>query len=1110
MSLMRKFRNLSMKIQLIAFFLAVGILPLAIASWLSYEGAGSALTAAKSQASDSLQKQTFNQLVAIRDVKGKQIEQYFSEREGDMGVLVETVATLREEAFKKLTAIREIKKNQIECYFSDRLNLMADVQENLRFIGGIPEFAEAFETGLESRAYRQIEDQRREGLQAFCDSFAFYDVFLIDMEGNVIFTVAKESDLGTNLVSGSLSESGLAEAFQRGKTGTSFVDFAWYDPSNEPASFLATPVKDARGELLGVAAFQISLTDINKIMNERSGMGETGETYLVGTDLLMRSDSFLDQVNHTVVASFSNPDEGMVDTEAANDALAGQTGSAIIIDYNGNPVLSAYSPIEIGGTTWAILAEIDVAEAFCPQIHGKEKDFFTQYNEQYGYYDLFLLNPDGYCFYTVCHEADYETNLLTGAYKDSNLGDLTRQVLQTKSFGFADFRPYAPSNGAPAAFIAQPVLENGEVQVLVALQLPLDRVNAIMGIRAGMGETGETYLVGPDNLMRSDSFLDPEGHSVIASFAGTVEANGVDSEASLDALAGNEGSKIITDYNGNLVLSAYAPLNIFGEKWALLAEIDKAEAFAPVDQMQASSDEAKGGLLFKAWMIAGVAMIAILGIAYAVAGLVTSPVKKVGMVLDKMAQGDYSHKADIDSKDEIGRMAGSLNVAIDSVAQAMQDVNEAAEREKQAQEEQAEAQKERQKKEAEFERQKAEAKREQAEAERKQQEEKAEAEKKRQEEEAEAEREQAEAERTRQEEKSAREREQAEEERQQAEKLRHKVDSLLEIVNAAAQGDLTKSISVEGEEAIDELAASVNKMIRDLSDVIREVTEGATQFNEGAAVISESSQTLAQGAQTQNATVEEMSASIEELSQSIDSVRESADGANQVAAATQQLATDGNRAMLKANESMELIRTSSSQISEIIVVISEIANQTNLLALNAAIEAARAGEHGLGFAVVADEVRKLAERSNTAAGEIASLIRESAQRVDEGVELSQETSESLTKIMEGVSDTAERISTISVATTEQATGANEVANAIQGVSQITEHATAASEELASSSEELGAKASTLSTLVRRFKTSSDQESSNTQNVAKPTVAEQANSPKGKADTASYNETPVLA
>jgi methyl-accepting chemotaxis protein len=92
--------------------------------------------------------------------------------------------------------------------------------------------------------------------------------------------------------------------------------------------------------------------------------------------------------------------------------------------------------------------------------------------------------------------------------------------------------------------------------------------------------------------------------------------------------------------------------------------------------------------------------------------------------------------------------------------------------------------------------------------------------------------------------------------------------------------------------------------------------------------------------------------------------------ANNVATSASKLAEVGGSAMQKANEAMEQIRSSSTQIGEIIAVISEIASQTNLLALNAAIEAACAGEHGLGFAVVVDEVRKLAQRSNEAAGEI--------------------------------------------------------------------------------------------------------------------------------------------
>jgi len=585
MKFLRYFKRIGVK--LVTAFLLIGMLPLLISGFLSIQ-----------KASTSLESASFNQLTGVREIKKAQIENYFAEREGDMTVLLKTVDTLRSESIKKLEAQHDLKSASLRKYFEKAFRDMEmfarglDAEflyDNLQQYHN-ENYVQANDPyPVDNAEYQQIWKKYGHNVTRFQQDSGYYDVFMICAKhGHVMYSAAKEADIGTNLNAGPYKDSGLAKIWKKTVENkkVSIVDFSPYAPSNdEPAAFVGVPMLK-NGTLRGVMVVQLSIKHINEIMYDRAGLGKTGETYLVGPDLLMRSDSFLDPENHSVISSFANPEKGKVDTESVRWALAGEDKADIITDYTGNPVLSVAAPFQILDLTWAILAEIDIAEAFSP-VNEEGKEYYREYADAYGYYDLFLIRPDGYCYYSAYKESDYQTNFQNGKFASSNLGQLFRDVMSSKAFGVVDFAPYAPSNGAPAAFIAAPIIHEGEIETVIALQLSLESINKIMQQREGMGETGESYLIGSDKLMRSDSFLDPKNHTVVASFA-NPDTGSVDTDASVAALGGKTGAEIIKDYNGNPVLSAYTPVHFKNLNWALIAEIDEAEALAPVKSIRNS------------------------------------------------------------------------------------------------------------------------------------------------------------------------------------------------------------------------------------------------------------------------------------------------------------------------------------------------------------------------------------------------------------------------------------------------------------------------------------------------------------------------------------------
>jgi methyl-accepting chemotaxis protein len=254
-------------------------------------------------------------------------------------------------------ALRELKRGW-DALPGDRSQLLQRlyVDENPHPTGQKQELLQAGDGSLYSGIHGLVHPRGRR----FLANLGYYDAFLFDIEGNLIYTAFKERDFATNLDVGPWADTGLGRAFRAARDAKEadfivFTDFAPYEPSNgEPAGFVASPVRDEDGSSLGVLALQVPLNRINMIMQFTGGMGDTGETYIVGEDRLMRSDSRFSDTT-TILKT-------RVETEATRRALAGETGVDIVVDYRGVPVLSAYGPLEFEGVRWAVIAEIDEAE----------------------------------------------------------------------------------------------------------------------------------------------------------------------------------------------------------------------------------------------------------------------------------------------------------------------------------------------------------------------------------------------------------------------------------------------------------------------------------------------------------------------------------------------------------------------------------------------------------------------------------------------------------------------------------------------------------------------------------------------------------------------------
>ena len=638
-----------------------------------------------------------------------------------------------------------------------------------------------------------------------------------------------------------------------------------------------------------------------------------------------------------------------------------------------------------------------------------------------GYPDLFLFGLEGELLYTVNKNEDFATVFTEGGgpFADSALGRAYRTAMaftDPKQVTYADDLSYAPSGGDPAGFVAVKVFgSDGAPRGVLAVELPLAQVDQTMASRNGLGDTGETFLVGEDGLFRSNSTFSEANDFLVTSYgSGPLD----------QALAGGLGQGYST-YRGLTMLTTAVPLRFIDQEGALVSVISTDEVLAPIVGMR--------NLVLG---IGGVLLLLVTAIGLLISRSVTKPLSRLTTTMETLAEGNL--EADVQGtqrKDEIGAMSRAVEIFRENARQVHTLTDQERMSSEQRRVERAEMMQNLQRAfgrvvdaavSGDFSK-----------------------------------------------------RVEASFPDAELNSLASSVNNLVDTVDrglaetgtvlaALAQTDLTKRMEGDYQGAFGRLRDDINAVGDTLTRVVRSLRGTSRTLKTATSELLAGANDLSDRTAKQSATIEETSAAMHQLADTVEDNSKRTEAASAKARAVSDTATEGGEVMHRANEAMERITASSSKISNIIGLIDDIAFQTNLLALNASVEAARAGEAGKGFAVVAVEVRRLAQSAAQASSDVKALVEQSGLEVQGGTKLVGDAAQKLLAMLGAVRESSDLIAAIAEATKAQASAIREVNVAVTELDKMNQHNVALVEETNASVEQAEYQAVELDRVVDIF------------------------------------------
>ncbi len=514
--------------------ISASLIPIILFGFLMYNNSKKDITQA-----------TFKHIQTINLQKNKLIQDYFQNLEFNMYELTKTISFLERQAKNNIINIQTLQKNNIKDYYYSLHNDISSLSQKEIFLYTY-RFLERGKT-VSSFYFNKLKEHKK--------ALRIKNILMIDEFGKILYSSDKKNIINTKITN-----------FLHLKRDKNFkkiyyVNFNYEHSPNIYTQFVVTRLKGTQGFI----AIEVDQEKLQKIVANVASLGKSAETYLVY------------KKNHkTYLATNRHAKKGKVgDAKTCIYIERGFTFDGIDIKHgsSGEMELVGFSPIIIDDITFSMQTTVAYTQIISPTIDGA--DYFQQFVKDYNYHNIMIIGAKGDIYYSVLHGSDYKKNIFNVNYSDTHLSLGVLEVLKTKKYVLTDLDFYPACEKGLAQFALSPILrDDGTVHSVIVVQLKAGYLSKLLTDKQYLYESYETYVVGKNNRLRSNTTLEIDKYNVNASFKKNLK---IHTQATQNAFEIGKGIDILLDYRNIKVLSSFSKIESSNIDWAVISKINAQE-----------------------------------------------------------------------------------------------------------------------------------------------------------------------------------------------------------------------------------------------------------------------------------------------------------------------------------------------------------------------------------------------------------------------------------------------------------------------------------------------------------------------------------------------------